>query len=68
MQWQRFSDMVKHSRRFTFLAMSRVVSNDDILEDLGDILRNMDGILHPIPIGTTLYRTRSLDKEPDDRF
>lgn len=68
LQWQRFSDMVKHSRRFTFLAMSRVASNDDILEDLGDILRNMDGILHPIPIGTTLYRTRSLDKEPDDRF
>lgn len=68
LQWQRFSDMVKHSRRFTFLAMSRVAGNDDILEDLGGILRNMDGILHPIPIGTTLYRTRSLDKEPDDSF
>lgn len=68
LQWKRFSDMVKHSRRFTFLAMSRVASNDDILEDLCGILRNMDGILHPIPIGTTLYRTRSLDKEPDDNF
>ena len=68
LQWQRFSNMVKHSRRFTFLAMSRVVGNDNILEDLGGILRNMDGILHTIPIGTTLYRTRSLEKELDDSF
>lgn len=48
--------------------MSRVVGNDNILEDLGGILRNMDGILHTIPIGTTLYRTRSLEKELDDSF
>lgn len=68
LQWQRFSEMVKHSRRFTFLAMSRVVGNDNILDDLGGILRNMDGILHPIPIGTTLYRTRSLEHELTDNF
>lgn len=68
LQWQRFSDMVKHSRRFTFLAMSRVAGNDDILNDLGDILRNMDGILHSIPVGATLYRARSLDKELYDNF
>lgn len=68
LQWKRFSKMVKHSRRFTFLAMSRVGGSDNILEDLGAILRYTDGILHTITTGTTLYRTRSLDKEIDDSF
>lgn len=68
LQWKRFSKMVKHSRRFTFLAMTRVAGSDNILEDLGAILRYTDGILHTITTGTTLYRTRSLDKEIDDSF
>lgn len=68
LQWKRFSKMVKHSRRFTFLAMSRVAGSDNILEDLGAILRDTDGILHTITTGTTLYRTRSLDKGIDDSF
>lgn len=54
--------MVKHSRRFTSLAMSRVVDSDNILEDLGAILRDTDGIFHTITTGTTLYRTRSLER------
>lgn len=68
LQWKHFSKMVKHSRRFTFLAMSRVAGSDNILEYLGAILRYTDGILHTITTGTTLYRTRSLDKEIDTSF
>lgn len=68
LQWKHFSKMVKHSRRFTFLAMSRVAGSDNILEYLGAILRYTDGILHTITTGTTLYRTRSLDKDIDDSF
>lgn len=48
--------------------MTRVAGSDNILEDLGAILRYTDGILHTITTGTTLYRTRSLDKEIDDSF
>ena len=68
LQWKRFSNMVKHSRRFTFLAIPKVDGTENILEELDDVLHNTDGILHPIPIGTTLYRTRSIDKELDDSF
>lgn len=68
LQWKRFADMVKHSRRFTFLAMPKVNGSDNILKELNDVILHTDGVLHQIPIGTTLYRTRSLDKELDKSF
>lgn len=68
LQWKRFANMVKHSRRFTFLALSKVDSVGNILEELNDVIRHTDGVLHQIPIGTIMYRTRSLDKELDDSF
>ncbi len=67
-QWKHFSEMVKHSRRFTFLTMLRDSDGENILRDLGSILCSTDGILHPIAVGTKLYRTRSLDKELDEYF
>lgn len=68
LQWKRFADMVKHSRRFTFLAMPKVAGSDNTLEELNDVILHTDGVLHQIPIGTILYRTRSIDKELDDSF
>lgn len=68
LQWKRFADMVKHSRRFTFLAMPKVNGSENILEELNEVILHTDDVLHQIPIGTTLYRTRSLDKELDNSF
>lgn len=68
LQWKRFSEMVKHSRRFTFLTILKESACENILGDLGSILCNTDGILHPIALGTKLYRTRSLDKKLDRSF
>ena len=68
LQWKRFAEMVKHSRRFTFLAMPKVSGSENILEELNEVILHTDGVLHQIPIGTTLYRTRSLDKELDKSF
>lgn len=68
LQWKRFANMVKHSRRFTFLAMPNVNGTKNILEELDYIVLHTDGVLHQIPIGTIMYRTRSLDKELDDSF
>lgn len=66
--WKRFAEMVKHSRRFTFLAMPKVSGSENILEELNEVILHTDGVLHQIPIGTTLYRTRSLDKALDNSF
>ena len=68
LQWKRFAEMVKHSRRFTFLAMPKVSGSENILEELNEVILHTDGVLHQIPIGTTLYRTRSLDKALDNSF
>lgn len=68
LQWKRFADMVKHSRRFTFLAMPNVNGTENILEELNDVILHTDGVLHQIHIGTIMYRTRSLDKELDKSF
>lgn len=68
LQWKRFAEMVKHSRRFTFLAMPKVSGSENILEELNEVILHTDGVLHQIPIGTILYRTRSLDKALDNSF
>lgn len=68
LQWKRFADMVKHSRRFTFLVMPKVDGTENILEELNDVILHTDGVLRQIPIGTIMYRTRSLDKELDKSF
>lgn len=68
LQWKRFADMVKHSRRFTFLAMPKVNGSENILEELNEVILHTDDVLHQIPIGTILYRTRSLDKALDNSF
>ena len=68
LQWKRFAEMVKHSRRFTFLAMPKVNGSENILEELNGVILHTDGVLHQIPIGTILYRTRSLDKALDNSF
>ena len=68
LQWKRFADMVKHSRRFTFLAMPKVNGSENILEELNEVILHTDDVLHQIPIGTTLYRARSLNKALDNSF
>lgn len=67
-QWQRFSEMVKHSRRFTFLAMPKTSESTSILDELSSVLYSSKDILHIIPKGTKLYRARSLSNDLDDSF
>lgn len=65
LQWRRFSYMVMHLRRFTFLAQQAEYSEDNILESIGRVLCNTNAILHSIATGTIIYRTRSFDKKPN---
>lgn len=67
-QWKRFSEIVKHSRRFTFLAMPESSECATMLDDLNSVLHSSKDILHIIPKGSKLYRARSLNNDLDDSF
>ena len=45
LQWKRFAEMVKHSRRFTFLAMPKVSGSENILEELNEVILHTDGVV-----------------------
>ena len=68
-QWKKFSEKVKHSRRYTFLADLRDAAyNDDIFADLNDSIVKCKEIFKSISIGTLIYRARSLNHELADDF
>ena len=69
-QWKEFSKNVKHLHRYTFwTALHDDAGNkEDILTDLNDCICNSKTIFASLPIGTRIYRTRSLNHKLDDRF
>lgn len=69
-QWNEFSENVKHLRRYTFWTALHDDAGykEDILIDLKDCICNSKKIFSSLPIGTLIYRTRSLNHKLDDRF
>lgn len=66
-QWKKFSEKVKHTQRYTFLA-DIYDEDNEILNDLYVVLRESKDIYRRLPVGVILYRTRSLQHEPDGNF
>lgn len=62
-QWNRFSDLVKTSRRYTFWKFAPSDENEepliDILHDLGESIV-VANLIKTLPVGTILFRVRSL--------
>lgn len=69
-QWNEFSENVKHLRRYTFWTALHDDAGykEDILTDLNDSICNSKEIFASLPVGTLIYRTRSLDYKLDDKF
>lgn len=64
-KWKHFSEKVKHSYRYTFWS---ALYDVDILTDLNNCICKCKDIFKTLPIGTLIYRTRSLNFLLDDNF
>lgn len=68
MSWNTFVSMLKHQRRYTFFFSPNFVRDmehptdnglDDILTEINSIIAQ-NGLIEPLPAGTTLYRCRKV--------